>query len=223
MHAVPMCKKCHICSHIHNPFHRIERRTGTHLEMTMLAHLGLTLRLGHLGILCNKASTAVNTTMVHINGIQECLISYCNCDSIDERLRSRPGQLLHIGLCAASFKCTQTVFSVVLLKHFHPLSTQSKLTAHNYISFICRVTNYGFLNDSKDWYRKFMMAYRQFCYIRDLRWSNRQADEVLPPGSLAVECPACPQPDINMDPNWRNCPKDQMYVLWSYCGILLQV
>ena len=30
-------------------------------------------------------------------------------------------------------------------------------------------------------------------------------------GSAAVRCPACPQPGINMDPNWKDRPEDERY------------
>ncbi len=30
-------------------------------------------------------------------------------------------------------------------------------------------------------------------------------------GSVAVRCPACPQPSINMDPDWEARPEDEWY------------
>lgn len=32
------------------------------------------------------------------------------------------------------------------------------------------------------------------------------------PGQLAVECPACPQPDRNLPSDWRSAPKESQYV-----------
>ena len=58
-------------------------------------------------------------------------------------------------------------------------------------------------DDSSDRYREFLMAHRQFSFLRQLRWAHQRADEDLKEGSLAIECPACPQPLMNMDPNWR--------------------
>lgn len=31
-------------------------------------------------------------------------------------------------------------------------------------------------------------------------------------GQLAVLCPACPQPDINLPPGWEEAPADKQYV-----------
>ena len=32
------------------------------------------------------------------------------------------------------------------------------------------------------------------------------------PGELAVQCPACPHPSINLPPNWELAPEDKWYV-----------
>ena len=55
------------------------------------------------------------------------------------------------------------------------------------------------------------MSYRQFSYVQAVRRAGERVQEKLPPGSLAVRCPACPQPGINMDPNWRSRPEDERY------------
>lgn len=35
------------------------------------------------------------------------------------------------------------------------------------------------------------------------------------PGELAVECPACPQPDQNLPTDWRHWPAELQYVsIW---------
>ena len=208
--GAPMCKYCMVSSHCFSPFHRIERWTGTHLEKEFLNNIGLIIYLGHSGQPCSKASFIVETTIVHTSRIQMASISYCGCEGQDKATKPRPQQLIRSGLYLASFKRTSSAFSVAVLKQFYHLCTQGKLTAHDFIASLRRLTNYGFLDDSKDCYREFMMAYRQFCFLRSLRWSHRRADKILPEGSLAIECPACPQPKMNMDPIWKNCNKDLM-------------
>lgn len=35
-------------------------------------------------------------------------------------------------------------------------------------------------------------------------------------GELAVECPACPRPEINLPENWKSLPSSEQYV-FSVC------
>lgn len=153
-HTTPMCKECIVSIHCANPFHRIEKWTGTHLEKVFLSDLGLVICLGHSGEPCTKRSDAVLTTIVHTNGIQDSLISYCDCDHLDEEKKSRPLQLLKYGLYSATFKRTQTAFTTAVLKQFHNLAMQGKLTAHDFCASLRRLTNYAFKDDSSDRYRE---------------------------------------------------------------------
>ena len=212
-HGRPKCKNCMVGEHEKNPFHRVERWTGAYLEKLFMSDLGLIIYLGHSGERCCKAQAPVKTTIVHTNGIQVSQVLYCECNGPNDFgncKASKAVQLLHNGLYAASFKRPQTAFSVAVFKQFHHMSMQSKVTAHDFYAGLRRYTNFGFHSDSKDRYREFMISERQYSFLRNLRWSHRRADESLSAGSLALECPACPQPDMNMDPNWRSCDKDLM-------------
>ncbi|GJE98479.1 hypothetical protein PsYK624_147110 [Phanerochaete sordida] len=51
-------------------------------------------------------------------------------------------------------------------------------------------------------YREFMTATRTFSHITDLKRHGRKLRDLVY-ASLAVLCPACPQPDMNMEPGWR--------------------
>lgn len=56
-----------------------------------------------------------------------------------------------------------------------------------------------------------MTAHRQFSYVQALKRFGVDVAKKLQPGSLAVRCPACPQPEINMDPLWRDRPREEWY------------
>lgn len=209
----PMCKNCMISSHKWNPYHRIEMWSKTHFVKRSLYDLGFVHYLGHFGDKCKFARAPVKTTVVHVNGVQNCLVSYCGCSATttdDDECSYRPVQLLKSGLYPASFKRTQTAFTIQVLKTFHHLTLQAKLTAFDYYKVIRRLTNNAFFQDCQDRYREFMAAHRQYAFLRALRWNNQRADQPLSSGSLAVLCPACPQLGINMDPNWRNCKEEHM-------------
>ena len=42
----------------------------------------------------------------------------------------------------------------------------------------------------------------------------------MSPGELAVRCPACPIPSINLPPNWQSVQKDSEYVNSLYSQLL---
>ena len=203
--STPMCQKCIVSMHCSNPLHRIEKWTGSHVEKESLKNIGFIFYLGHSNQPCRNSSSIVTTPIVHTNGIQDVALSYCGCDSLPEERQPRPLQLLGAGLYPATFKHTSTAFSVAILKQFHHISTQGELMAHDFVASLRWLTNYGFPDDSKNRYREFMMAYRQHSFFRNLHWSHKHADEDLPEGSLVMDCPACPQPNMNMTPNWRRC------------------
>ena len=58
---------------------------------------------------------------------------------------------------------------------------------------------------------------REFMFLRATRRAGVDPEADLPARSLAVWCPACPQPGMNMDPNWQNRkPKDEYACLLLY-------
>lgn len=61
-------------------------------------------------------------------------------------------------------------------------------------------------------YRELLEAHRTFAHITSIKREGRALKELVY-GALAVLCPACPQPDENMDPNWRARPQEEKYVL----------
>ena len=202
-----LCKTCAIETHQQNPFHRLQMWTGNSLERKMLFDLGFVLHLGHYGKPCSKGSITSQLVVVHTNGIQQATVSYCECKGT-ANVKERPLQLCYHGLYPATFKRTQTVFSMTLLKQYHHLTLQSKITAHDFIISLRRLSSNGFASDSKDRYREFMTAHRQYSFLCTLRWNHQPVNDQNSPGSLAVRCPACLQPEINMDPLWMKSCKE---------------
>ncbi len=53
---------------------------------------------------------------------------------------------------------------------------------------------------------------QEYVFLRATRRAGVEPSKSLDPATLAVLCPACPQPDINMDPNWRHREEDKKCV-----------
>ena len=62
------------------------------------------------------------------------------------------------------------------------------------------VSEYGRVQDR---YREFLSSYRTYSHITSIKRHGKEIRD-LAYASLAVLCPACPQPDENMDPGWRS-------------------
>ncbi|KAG6876918.1 hypothetical protein C0992_011369, partial [Termitomyces sp. T32_za158] len=64
---------------------------------------------------------------------------------------------------------------------------------------------------------------REWRYLKMLKRSARghEKDGILTtkPGSCAVQCPACPHPDMNMPDNWRDAPEDKRWLHALFIGI----
>ncbi len=64
---------------------------------------------------------------------------------------------------------------------------------------------YFMLIDSvwQDRYREFLISTREFFYLTLCKRKGAEPKREMDYASLATLCPSCPQPGINMDPNWQ--------------------
>lgn len=65
----------------------------------------------------------------------------------------------------------------------------------------------GLIN-SQDRYREFMASVREYKFFAMCKQHGVEPREEMKPRSLVTLCPACPHIDINMDPGWRERPKE---------------
>ena len=71
----------------------------------------------------------------------------------------------------------------------------------------------------QDRYRELLTAAREFSFARLTKRMDVDPEEPLAPRSLAVLCPQCPQPGINMDPKYEEAVEPRRYgVGWSRDG-----
>ncbi|KAH9931367.1 uncharacterized protein B0H18DRAFT_1116521 [Fomitopsis serialis] len=208
-----LCRDCLIDAHTWNPLHRVQCWNGRFFERKQLSDLGFIFSIGHHGRPCPSSfgDPPTKLTVVHTTGVQTIAVEYCDCRHGAQHVEERPVQLCNAGLWPASFLRPQTVFTFHVLRLFTHLTFQAKTTAHDFYGTLRRLTSNAFFGDVKDRYREFMTAHRQFHYLQTLKRFAVDVKTKLPPGCLALRCPACPHPDINIDPNWRNRPEGEQY------------
>jgi hypothetical protein len=141
-----LCSFCAVASHTSNPFHRLEKWTGSYFRRTTLCDLGHIIGLGHYGVLCPTRLPDSNggpTTIVHVNGIHHVRIQYCQCADAPSELE----QLAKSSLFPASIERPETAFTFNVLKEFHVLSSTSKIAAYDFFNALADMTNSTFPND----------------------------------------------------------------------------
>ncbi|KAG2085886.1 uncharacterized protein F5147DRAFT_748656 [Suillus discolor] len=155
------------------------------------------------------------TTVVDRSGVHSLMIGYCKCPNactLDK-------QLFAMGMFPASFSRPKSAFTFSVLDGFLLDNLECGTSAINYYSKLRRKTSSIFPHLVPDWYRELMRVGRQWRQLKLLKWNGLAHEKRQPASSeLALFCPACPQPRINvpqLDERDRNDPE------WLYARSLV--
>ncbi|KAH8979439.1 hypothetical protein EDB92DRAFT_1806523 [Lactarius akahatsu] len=141
-------------------------------------------------------------TMVNQTGVFEMEVLFCVCPNAG----TNDEQLLQAGIFPSTFRHIETAFTFSVLDDFLADNLECKTTAQQYYSKLQSITNRMFPDNVPNLYKQLLRASRQW---RDLK--NRiqsglghqpDGDSTID-GSMAIFCPACPQPGINLPENWK--------------------
>jgi hypothetical protein len=101
------------------------------------------------------------------------------------------------------------------LEQFHVASLQAKVTMYDYYQSLVKLTR----NDGTkppDRYQVFIRICRKYRHVMSLKRGGRGHDaggaEATKPGELAIRCPACPRPGINLPKDWDKASKEDRCV-----------
>ncbi|KAF7319241.1 CxC2 domain-containing protein [Mycena chlorophos] len=175
------------------PFHTIRKWEHNFFTKTSLKSLGLRLQLGHddLARACPCPKVACDEfVVIHTNGIH--------------LLRSR--------LFPATVKRPQTSATFSCLERFQLASLQAGMTAQNFYAILEILTNAaGFKPPNR--YRAFLRMSREYRALLMLKRAGvlgtaGNAVEDVKSGQLALRCPACPRPEVNLPPGWLDAPAE---------------
>ncbi|KAF7317929.1 CxC2 domain-containing protein [Mycena kentingensis (nom. inval.)] len=229
-----LCRHCIVQQHHANPFHWIEVSTltirsylshllqewnGVFFRRVSLKSLDLHIQLGHpAGEICPLPQPGHREfIVVHNNGIHEAAIDFCGCQHHGRA--SNATQLLRARLYPSTGSCPQTCTTFDCLDSFHALSLHGKTSAYDfYRALEYRSSGYG--NRPPDRYRPFLRMARQFRHLLLLKRRGRahttSSIVQTAPGELAIRCPACPRPGVNLPEDWLSAPpQDQcLYIMF---------
>jgi hypothetical protein len=121
-------------------------------------------------------------------------------------------QLLREGWYPASQDRPQTCMTLVALEQFHTATCQAKTTMYDYYQTLVKLTS----NDGTkppDRYQVFIRICREYRHLMMLKRGGRGHDpggaRATQSGDLAIRCPACPRPGVNLPDGWENATKEQ--------------
>ncbi|KAK0421727.1 hypothetical protein EV421DRAFT_1894097 [Armillaria borealis] len=183
-----LCQTSIVAEHQGLPLHKIEGWRSSFFCKTTLAKLGLNFDLGHeRGTPCLFPLIVSDFVVVDMNGIHTVNMAFFNCtQGIPQHV-----QLLRRRLFPMTTIYPHTAFTFGVL-HFFQL-----------LSFMSKVSTYKFYH-TLDRYESFLRVMREWRYIRV---------EGTKQGELALCCPVCPQPSINLPLGWI----ENLTTQWLYC------
>jgi hypothetical protein len=175
-----------------------------------LKTLGLRVQLGHrVGDRCAGATPLhASVVVLHTNGIHEVAVDACDCE---RRLwaGSPEEQLQRAGWFPATDDRPRTCATFEVLDTFLTLTYQAKTTMYDYYSVLEKLTNNTGIKPPNR-YQAFLRMVREYTHLLMLKRAGRGHAQSgvmgTRQGELAVRCPCCPVPGVNLPEGWENAP-----------------
>jgi CxC2 like cysteine cluster associated with KDZ transposases len=141
--------------------------------------------------------------IVHTNGLHHLALVSCRCRGTD----CLPQDLLASRLLPTSFQNIRTLFSAHVLDYFRLCNLEMKASAYQFYHLLRRLTMPLAPGEVVDLYNEFRRMTRLWRWMKKLKWAgyghNGKDPLNVGRGELANFCPACPQPGVNLPPNWK--------------------
>lgn len=150
--------------------------------------------------------------ILHTNGIHDVSVDYCAC----ERALPKHIQLLRRGLYPASSINPKTVASFQLLNQLHLLSLTSKGSTYDFYRMLEKSTTNTGVQVPKSRYRALCRLVLQWRHLKMLKRGGRGNHPAgalgTREGELAILCPSCPHPGINLPEGWEKATPGQRFL-----------
>ncbi|KAF7300224.1 CxC2 domain-containing protein [Mycena kentingensis (nom. inval.)] len=215
------CDECCVSAHACDPLHWVERWTGSYFARSSLRSCGLRVQLGHDGIgTCSRPRPARDDFVImDRNGIHEVAVDYCGCYHTTDADHL---QLLKAGWYPGTTDSPRTCATLACLNLFQTLSLHGKTTAYDFYSSLETLTNAVGVKPP-DRYRVFLRISRQYRHLLLLKRAGRGHDRFgvmgTGPGELALRCPACPRPGVNLPADWEKVSAEDRFLYMQHIAM----
>ncbi|KAJ7715371.1 hypothetical protein B0H14DRAFT_2644141 [Mycena olivaceomarginata] len=193
-----LCKECCVGTDAENPLHVIFKWTGLFFMKTSLQKLGLRIQLRrptrqwypHR----RRGFSAPATQAREPNPTSSCCVGVGTRPPTTDR---------------------KTAATFLVLDKFHLHMLQVKTTAYDFYAVLERLTNNTGIKPP-DRYQVFMRMAQEYRHLLMLKRAGRGHNPSgvwgTAAGELAVECPVCPNPNVNLPEGWENAPPEDMFL-----------
>ncbi|KAJ7030889.1 hypothetical protein C8F04DRAFT_1263380 [Mycena alexandri] len=211
------CRECTVKMHANHPLHIIDEWNGDLFRRTSLQELGLRVQLCHDG--CVSPAGVDNFVLLDVGQIHQLSVDFCGCEQ--RHSTHRRTELLQKCWYPATHETPRTAATFNVLNLFVIQTHQAKTTMYDFYTATARSTC-GTGKKLPNRYPEFLRMVRQWRHLQMLKRSGRGHDpsgvEGTKPGGLAIECPACPRPDVNLPDDWGSAsPEDCVVTRFLYC------
>ncbi|KAF7974955.1 hypothetical protein HWV62_10677 [Athelia sp. TMB] len=219
-HGSMWCQKCLVERHVDNPLHIVQKWNRSFFERTTLRALGLRVQLGHAaGHFCPSFKVGnKDFVVIHTNGIHSIHLEFCRCRSVPRHV-----QLLRAGWFPATPLKPQTCATMEVLRQFHTLHLQGKVTGYSFYRSLEYLTDGTGLYTVPERLDAWMLMVREWRHLKMLKRAGRAYDPAgvanTPPGSLAILCRACPVPGMNLPPFWDTADPSRAWLYMLTVGM----
>jgi hypothetical protein len=142
--------------------------------------------------------------VVHCNGLHHIAMISCTCRGGDDPSLD----LIAAQLLPASFKRIKTLFTAQVLDMYRLSNLELKASAYQFYQLLRRLTKPMAPAEVINLYREFRRMSRIWRWMKKLKWAGRVGNvapvSAVGAGELAIYCPACPQPGINIPDDWKD-------------------
>ncbi|KAF7331418.1 CxC2 domain-containing protein [Mycena kentingensis (nom. inval.)] len=215
------CEECCAAAHRGSPLHCVEKWTGAYFARYTLRECGLRVQFGHVdGQRCpNPRRGRDDFVVMADNGIHDVAADFCGCYLTDD-----PDfvQVLRAGWFPSTTTSPRTAATLSCLESFQTLSLHGKTSAYDYYAALETLTN-GAGIKPPDRYKVFLRVARQYRHIMMLKRGGRGHDRqgVLGTalGELAIRCPVCPRPDVNLPEGWQDATPEDRFLYTFFVAL----
>ncbi|KAJ6467014.1 hypothetical protein C8R45DRAFT_1106429 [Mycena sanguinolenta] len=214
------CTDCCISDHQRHPLHIIDRWDSRFFKRTSLREVGLRIQFGHPGCVCPHRAHD-DFVVLDLSRIHRVAVDFCSCTRRAE-LGDHRIQLLRRHWFPATHDMPKTAATFRMLEFFHMQTLQAKTTMFNFYTALEKLSNASGTSDSPPpkCYREFLQMTRVFRNLLMLKRGGRGHElggvNGTQPGELAIQCPTCPHPNVNLPEGWEDVPAERrfLYVLF---------
>ncbi|KAL0566187.1 hypothetical protein V5O48_015827 [Marasmius crinis-equi] len=198
-----VCAQCCVRRHRREPLHQIEHWTNGTFEDSSLAAIGLVWHLNHLSNPCpNPQKVHRQFQIIHTNGIQNVNVLFCGCN----RTIPHYQQLMRRRIYPSTQGIIRTCASFEVLNLLYMLSLMTKAGTYDLYRTLEKLTNNTGVDVPKSRYRA----------LQPGRGHETDGIANTKEGDLAILCPSCPQPGVNLPDGWEQAPKEKRFIYALY-------